>query len=240
MATKRLLIGLVVLAMLSWLLPGIAVEAADGSYTCTGGTIPAGTYQSLVIEGKCSIPTGTVVVRGGVTILPGASLDAGSPKATVDITGGVLVEKGGTFILGCSPSVPACSNPNITTNDRVDGGITADQAAALILHGNSINGHVSMQGGSGFYSAFENNKVNGGVLVSGYKSFWLGFIRNQVNGTVTFENNSVTDPDAIELGNNTIHGDLNCSGNSKVDIGDEPGAMQNTVSGNKTGQCASL
>ena len=43
-------------------------------YNCTGGNVPAGTYDSMIITGICYMPAGTIVVRGGLTVAPGALL----------------------------------------------------------------------------------------------------------------------------------------------------------------------
>jgi hypothetical protein len=68
--------------------------------------------------------------------------------------------------------------------------------------------------------------------------FWFGFIRNDVNGAVNLNDNALADPDANEYVTNTIHGSLNCAGNSPApQIGDSEGSP-NQVTGAKTGQCA--
>jgi hypothetical protein len=122
----------------------------------------------------------------------------------------------------------------------------------VVLHGNVIKGSVSLTGGGPgltcaplpfgppAYSDFENNTISGSVTVTGYTSCWLGFIRNDVRGRVTFMDNQLLDPDANEYVSNTIHGNLVCSGNSPdPQIGDSEG-NQNTVTGQKLGQCSGL
>jgi len=83
----------------------------------------------------------------------------------------------------------------------------------------------------------------------------MGFIRNHVNGGVSVTNNTLGDPDAIEIGLNVIHGGLACSGNQRdpaspilpLGVGGVPTnsfdgspANPNTVTGPETGQCAGL
>jgi hypothetical protein len=66
---------------------------------------------------------------------------------------------------------------------------------------------------------------------------------------VSVNNNTMGDPDAIEIGLNNIHGTLACSGNALAFPG--PGGVPtnsfdgsppnpNTVTGAETGQCAGL
>ncbi|HLN06677.1 MAG TPA: hypothetical protein VK217_10395, partial [Acidimicrobiales bacterium] len=49
------------------------------TYNCTGGNVPPGVYKSMIITGVCYMPAGNVVVRGNLTVAPGALLDNGSP-----------------------------------------------------------------------------------------------------------------------------------------------------------------
>jgi len=86
----------------------------------------------------------------------------------------------------------------------------------------------------------EDSQINGGVTIGGFNGFWMGFIRNNVNGSVNLNNNVLVDPDGNEYVTNTIHGSLNCSGNSPApQIGDSEGSP-NHVTGARTGQCANL
>jgi hypothetical protein len=76
--------------------------------------------------------------------------------------------------------------------------------------------------------------------VEGYDGFWFGFIGNHVNGSVNLNNNVLTDSDGNEYVTNTIHGSLNCAGNSPApQVGDSEGEP-NQVTGVKTGQCVGL
>jgi len=129
-----------------------------GSYVCTGGPIPPGTYSSILITGVCTAPAGTIVVRGNLTIAPGALLDAVTPgdppgkhpvvPATVRIGGNVFVGKGAVLVLGCSPNI-ACSNPPGIAFDRIGGNVTALGALAVVIHSAAIGGSVTVAGGGG-------------------------------------------------------------------------------------------
>jgi hypothetical protein len=125
---------------------------------CTGGTIPAGSYPSMLIKGVCSMPAGNVVVRGDLTIAPGALLDDGSPgdpttgtpvvAAVLTVQGNLLVGRGAVALLGCSPN-SACSNPPGISAAHIDGSLTASNALAVVVHSSDIKGSFSMIGGGG-------------------------------------------------------------------------------------------
>ena len=231
------------------LLIGASSAGAGSGATCSGGVISTGTYQSLTVTGFCSLPdSGSVVVRGGLTIAPNAGLNA-ITEATLTVSGGISVGNGGFLGLGCAPST-GCAT---TTFDHIGGGVRADQPLAMLIHGNIIDGGVSMQGGGGGvtcdsaalfggppFTAIEDNTINGGVSVSGYQSCWLGVFRNTVRGSVSIMNNTLADPDATEVADNVISGDLACFGNTPgAQVGDSGGGP-NTVSGQKLGECAGL
>jgi hypothetical protein len=191
--------------------------AKPNTTSCTGELAP-GTYHKVVVpEGASCFSEGPVTIRGGLFIRPGA-----------------------TFVLG--------SEENAVDTGTISGGVHATNPASVQIHFTTINGGIDSQGGSGpfggpfdvTFNAIEDNRINGGATIEGYDGFWFGFIRNRVNGAVNLNDNVLTDPDANEYVTNTIHGSLNCSGNSPApQIGDSEGSP-NQVTGRKTGQCAGL
>jgi hypothetical protein len=197
-------------------LPALA-GAGSRTTTCSGVLAP-GTYQGVVVPaGAACFSDGPVTIRGGLSIEPGA-----------------------TFVLG--------SEENPVDTGTISGGVHATDPASVQIHFTTINGGVNIQGGSGpeggpfgiTWNAIEDNQINGAVTVSGYNGFWFGFIRNHVNGSVNLNNNVLPDPDGNEYVTNSIHGSLNCSGNSPApQVGDSEGEP-NQVTGAKTGQCAGL
>ena len=90
------------------------------------------------------------------------------------------------------------------------------------------------------WNTIEDSRINGGATIVGYNGFWQGFFRNTVNGGVTFNNNTVVDPDGNEMQTNTINGGLRCSGNTPAPQQGDSGGSPNHVNGSKTGQCANL
>lgn len=249
---RRLVWTLVGVGALVCALVGASTASAAGgpqSHTCSGGNIAAGTYASLRVTGFCMLPnSGTVRVLGNVTIASGAALNAITP-ATFTVGGNIRIGSGAILGLGCAPEA-GCA---VTTNDRVGGNLTANGAAAVIVHNTTFGGNLSLSGGGGstdcsstalfggpFFSDIEDSHIGGNASVSGLKSCWFGFIRNHVGGNVTVHNNTFGDEDATEIVTNVIHGNLSCSGNNPAaQVGDSAGAP-NVVFGRKTGECASL
>ena len=162
----RLAIGAAAALLGLMIAPALTASAASaaplgggggGSYVCTGGPIPPGTYSSILITGVCTAPAGTIVVRGNLTIAPGALLDAVTPgdptagpvvPATVLIRGNVFVGKNGVLALGCSPNI-SCGSPPGISFDRVGGNVTAINSQAVVVHSATIDGNVTVLGGGG-------------------------------------------------------------------------------------------
>jgi hypothetical protein len=124
-------------------------------YTCSGGNIPAGSYESIKVTGVCYMPAGTITVERNVTVERGALLDALSPgdppssplvAATVLINGSVVVEKDGAFVMGCSPNN---SCPQGINFDHIRGNVTAHHALGVVIQQAEIGGNVTVEGGGG-------------------------------------------------------------------------------------------
>ena len=154
------LIRLVPAVMLMWIglawVPVVANASPGGHiYNCTGGNVPPGTYDGMIVSGVCYVPAGTVDVQGNLTILPGALLDGagtfGDPVAapvlpgTLLVGGNVRVGTGAVLAIGCSP-MGGC--PGVTY-DRIDGNLVADSAQAVLVQSVAIGGNVSIVGGGG-------------------------------------------------------------------------------------------
>ena len=195
--------------------PGVASGAA--ATTCNG-ELAAGTYGRVVVpaDGVC-FSEGPVTIRGGL-----------------------YVQHGATLVIG--------SEENAVHTATISGGVHSSNAMSVQIHFSTINGGIDLHGGSGpfggpfevTWNAIEDNVINGGASEIGYDGFWNGFIRNTVHGSVNLNGNTVVDPDGNEFVTNTIHGNLNCAGNDPApQVGDSEGSP-NTVTGQKTGQCAGL
>ena len=253
---QLLIVGL---AATACLIVGVSTASAHAEWssknaTCAGGVIAPGDYGVLKITGICIIPGGKVVVRDRLSIGPNAALDAATQAPTLIVYGNVSVARNGIFLLGCSAAFsPPCPS-GVTTKDVIDGNVVAVGALALIFHSNIIRGNITQIGGGGgvncdpnttlqgspVYSTFEDDWIGGRVLVKGYQSCWFGLIREHVHGSVILRNNTLADPDAMEVVTNTIKGNLRCSGNSPAPQVGDSGGQPNVVFGKKTGQCASI
>jgi hypothetical protein len=203
------------LTALCALMAGIPSEA--GSDTSCTSTLAPGTY------GHVTVPAGAVCIIGA---------------GPVTIRGGLDIWDGATFVFGDEGS------PN--TNATIAGGVSSHNAASVQIHFATINGGVNLSGGAGPFGApfdvtwntIEDSRINGAVSITDYTGFWQGFIRNTVNGGLTFNNNTVADPDGNEVVTNTIHGSISCAGNDPApQVGDSEGEP-NIVSGSGSGQCA--
>lgn len=87
------------------------------------------------------------------------------------------------------------------------------------------------------YSDFEDNTIGGNLTVAGLTSCWLGSLRNQVGGNGAWVGNTMGDPDALEIDNNLLGGNMTCLNNTPaVQFGDS-GAAPNLVGGFGIGEC---
>ena len=211
-------VGVAVLCTLAFGIPSFA-----GSGTTCTSTLAPGTY------GHVSVPDGAVCIIGA---------------GPLTIRGGLDVGAGATFIFGDEES------PNV--NATISGGVRSHNAGSVQIHFSTINGGITLQGGAGpnggpfefapgfspTWNTIEDSRINGAVLISGYNGFWQGFIRNTVNGGVTFNNNTVDDPDGNEVVTNTIHGSMSCAGNTPAPQVGDSGGEDNVVTGATSGQCA--
>jgi hypothetical protein len=241
------LVGAVLAAALAG--AGAAGTAGAALGACSNGTLAPGNYVQVTVSGVCSLPAaGSVQIRGSLIVAPGGAFNGGT-MATLTVGNGIRVGLGGILVLGCSPEI-GC--PGVT-NDVVNGGLMAGMALAVIAHNNTINGNVGIIGGGGGvtcdsgalfggppYMDLEDNEISGSVIVSSLQSCWFGMFRNDVGGSVTVQKNTFADPDATEIADNSIGGNLTCFANSPhAQVGDSEGGS-NIVDGSVFGECTSL
>ena len=244
------------LAAAAFLTSGGSVAAAS-SYTCTGGSIPAGTYSSVLVQGStpCTVDAGNVSVTHSLVVGRSAVLYAAFASSNLAVQGNLVVRRHAVLVLGCEPdNFPCFDSSSGANDDSVGGSLIADHALAVLVHHAEV-GHSIYQtyGGGGpscsplavlqgnpAYSTYEDVTVGGNVTITGLRTCWLGLIRTHVHGNVVFVNNMNGDPDGNEVVTNVIRGDLFCYGNSpKPQVGDSTGSP-NSVGGRKLGQCAHL
>jgi hypothetical protein len=236
MTKLRLLLCLCGLAAFATL-TAAAFAARPGSYTCTGGVIPAGTYSGLTVNGNCTFAAGTTTINGNLVVADGAILnDHASSPGAVHVNGNVTVGKGAVLGLGTY-------NPFGNHGSWVTGNVDAHQPLTLYLSFMTIKGNLSSNGGGGDpvrNFPIKDITVGGNLTIQHWDGFWLGILRDTVAGNVVFSHNAGTNPDTNEVVNNDIGGNLSCQHNSPpAQIGDaeQPASR---VGGNTTGECAGL
>jgi hypothetical protein len=221
------------------------------AYTCTGGAIPSGNYASITVTGACSVAQNAVVsVVGNINVLGGAVLDAQSVASTITVGHNVTAATGSLLELGCQPNGvhaehPCANDPAGVSDITVNGNITTTNANTVLLNGITVNGNVTLTGGGGPIPwAIKNNTFGKNLTISGLLADWLGVLFNQIGGNATLTNITINDPGdptpTIQIVENTVGRNLNCSGlGPNVAGGFIPGEV-NTVGGKATGQCANL
>lgn len=258
------IVGGVALAATLPIMSPVVMAHGHDRLTCSGGSIVAGSYDSIKVTGSCTVDAGSVTVRHDVEVERGGVLMAAFGGSDLTIKGDLEVEKGGAVALGCEPFAFTCFNdpafvdptitPTMSSAGKVGHDLTARGALAILVHNSWIGHNLKQTGGGGgvncdsrpsllgspAYATYEDVTIGGSASIIGFRSCWLGFFRNTVGHNVTFNNNVVFDPDGNEVATNTIKGSLRCEKNSPApQIGDSGGAL-NWVGHKATGQCAKL
>ena len=199
----RLLLAGSVVALLTAVLPGLALAASPG--TCTGGTMAGGTYNGFVVTGTCMVAYGADVhINGNLTIAPGASLDDHGAEAWMNaelhVTGNIYVGKGGVLGLGWNghgPLPPPEGGEGALGPDTVGGNIIADHPLALQIGQVTIGGNLISNGGGVLSTSLddfrnfpvEDNVIHGNLVIQGWQGGWFGVIRNTIHGNAIISRN---------------------------------------------------
>jgi hypothetical protein len=232
--------------------------------------------SNVVVEGACVVNAGPALIEGNLTVSPGAvvlaDFSASGSKLTVE--GNLKVQHGATLILGCeakSFDFPCLGDPNASSHGSVSGNLSAQQPLGVVVHSSTIDGNVQEVGGGGgftcsnggptvggfhvfgeafgglpVFSDYSDSTIHRNLGVIGLTSCYLGVAREHVGGNVDLINNQLADPDAAEILENHISGNLLCEQNSQVWDSFEAvpaGPLfprvpdRNEVSGHRVGQC---
>lgn len=234
-----------------------AAPSAATSYTCTGGSIPSGTYASITVTGLCDVEHhAEITVVGNLNVAAGAMFDAQSVPATISVGRNVTAAEGALLGLGCQPrertdpknSAHPCVEPfeEMWSTITVQGNLTATNAHTIALNGITVHGNVTLTGGGAWIPwSIKNNKIDGNLTVSGQTVEWLGVMFNTIDRNATLADITLTEdhPYAsheVYVVRNTIGRNLNCTGLVEgVSPGFDPTKL-NTVAGNANGQCAAV
>jgi hypothetical protein len=248
-----------------------AAEAHHGQHnTCTGTlTAPgvlAGTFHGdVVITGVCAVDGGAAVIKGDLILAPGSVLNAqfarndvaSTGTSSLTVRGDVKVRSGATLAMGCEPNFNPClDDPNATGQNRVSGGVQADQALGVLLHHSKIGGNVSLRGGGGgvtcaipsggifgfigspVFSDAEDNNIGGSLTIAQLQTCWMGALRNHVQGNIFTAHNTMADPDANEVLANHVRGNIACFNNSPATQYGDSMSSPNRVQGRAFGECS--
>jgi hypothetical protein len=248
-------------ALAAAMLMTAGAASAAAPYTCSGSLdnpgVLAGTYSTNVFVSGFCVTGGPTTVTGNVTILAGSTLIADDFTAT----GNIQVGSGATLVGGPAEEGGDESAPP-PPSFHVGGNLIATQPLGVVLHGSDISGNVVETGGgggftcdpSGIFAVFdspvfsvigEGSHVGGNVTITGLTSCWLGLTHSRFDGSVHVLNNQLADPDAIEILDNDIGGNIVCEQNSMMwdsaDLAEDslyPRLWEpNRVSGTRVGQC---
>jgi len=249
------------------------------------GVLSGKVAGNLLVKGACEVSRGAAKVEGNVTVSRGSVLVAAfahnvkthKGHGNLTITGNLVVKSDATAVIGCDASNFPCiddsqTNPRFNNKVKIGGNLTATAALGVISHSTQIVGNVRQTGGGGGqscasmpgvfglfkspqYSTYEVDSIGGHISISNVASCWLGFFNNHIRGSFKLNGNKMADPDAIEIGNNVIKGNMACSGNTNAvpasaavwdssEANPNNGsffpriANPNTVKGTRSGQCS--
>jgi 5'-nucleotidase len=253
---------------LGLLLAGSDVNAAGPPpFQCTTTVSNETINGTLVVPANAFCSLNNVTVNGNVQVEPGGTLSVEpgtfNPTSTSStINGNITVASGGTLNVGPGIGQKATINGNITTNGcktvaldpfqgivSVEGNVNLQNctgntngtsgAQIGLLNGSggmiTIGGNFTCSGNLGGCVA-QNSVIHGNVTVDNNSNNY-SVSGDQVNGNVTINGNK--GPEGFFVSNNTISGNLACTGNSPApSLGG--GGSSNQVEGHKTGQCAGL
>jgi hypothetical protein len=218
---------------------------------------------------------GTLLVTKGSALAAAWGLNHRTHKggSSLTVTGNLVINQGATVVLGCKVNAngsgfpclddPHPNHPTLSSSVRVSGSVIENSPLGVIVHNSLIGGNIKETGGGGglscappkrgpfaklmspIYSDYEDSSVAGNLAIRSLKSCYLGVIRDHVHGNLSFVNNKLGDPDAIEIEANVVGKNLSCFGKSSVWNSHEtsmtsnfPRAPQpNTVHGKRSGQC---
>jgi hypothetical protein len=210
--------------------PGALLDAVTPGDPSATPAVPA----TVVVGGNVTVGSGAVLLLG---CSPNISCGAPYPGISFDQVRGNITAWGAQGVVVHSVSIGG----NVSINGG-GGGAAADTCNAQNPPPAPIVANLepwSLDPNLDFtpvYTDFEDSSIGGNYSVANLDSCWLGTLRNQIGGSASFTNNSFGDPDATEIGNNLINGNMACFGNNPApQFGD--GAAPDLVAGWGIGQC---
>jgi hypothetical protein len=208
--------------------PGALLDAATPGDPAGNPVLPA----TVLVGGNVSVGNGAVMILG-------CSPAGGCHGVTYDHIGGDLTANGALGVV--VQAVAIDGNASLVGGG---GGVAGAPKSGDCFLPSSLppapwSEDAALSQGpnaSPVYSDFEDSTIGGDLSVIGLQSCWLGSLRDQVAGNVTFANNTMSDPDALEVSKNVIGGDMTCFNNlPAVQFGE--GGTPNIVGGHGSGEC---
>ncbi len=218
-----------------------------------------------VVNGGPATVRGDLVIAPGAGLNATFALNdqpGGTGSSSLTVRGNIVVRKDGLLAMGCEPNFSTCSDDpdqanggTLTGQNHVFGNLWEREPLGAIVHASTIGGDVAEFGGGGgascdppfpglfgalqspAFSDYEDNTVGGNLTVAGLETCWFGMLRNNVHGNLGAFKNTMADPDAGEVVQNTVHRDIACVANSPASQFGDSGASPNVVSGHAFGQC---
>lgn len=229
------------------------------SYTCTGGSIPGGTYSSLIVNGNCNVDDGDVHVVNNVTLKPNASLWVNFGGNNLTVGGSIQAGKNTNLILGCFGYAGTCFDnreESAMATATVKHDVVTSGARVVAIQGSHIGGSITQTGGGGGDDArtcevnpqvsqsfdppqsyYDSNSIGGDVTITGVHTCNLYLYNNSVGLSVTYTGNKTYETDGNKIDGNGIGRNLACVGNVPPPHVDN---AYNYVHGLATGQCKNL
>ena len=217
------------------------------------------------VNGGAATVRGDLVIAPGAGLNATFALNdqpGGSGTSSLTVKGNLVVQHDGLLVMGCEPNFSTCSDDpdqvnggTLTGQNHVYGSLSEWRPLGAIVHASTIGGDVSELGGGGgvscdppfpglfgafqspAFSDYEDNTIGGNLTVAGLQTCWLGMLRNDVHGNLGAFKNTMADPDAGEIVQNTVRRDIACVANSPASQFGDSGASPNVVSGHAFGQC---
>jgi hypothetical protein len=237
--------------------PGVLAGTYKGDVTITG---------YCVVDGGRALITGDLTLAPGAALNATFALNdvAGSGTSSLLVRGDIKLGSGATLAMGCEPIHSPCTDdPNAGTggtlrgSNAVDGSLIAKGALGVLVHASRIKGSVRQTSGGGglscappttgifslfgspVFSDYEDNNISGSLRVLGIQSCYFGALRNKVHQNLTYNNNTLGDPDGSEVTSNVVLQDIGCSRNiPAVQFGDATMGAPNKVAQHASGQCS--
>lgn len=235
----------------SVLVTGICTMPSGHVYISGDLTIAPGALLDAVTPGDPTTGTpavpATVYVGGDVWVLKGAALLLGcSPNIScAPPAAGITFDQVQGSLTAVGAQAVVLHDVSVGRDVTILGGGGSSTAASCAAQAPTAPTNAALEPWSEdaaldftpVYTDFEDGSVGGSLRVFGLNTCWMGALRNWIDGDASFANNTFGDPDAMEIGNNLIWGNLGCWDNSPApQFGD--GAAPDLVNRGAFGQCA--